>query len=194
MYEHLRGTLVERGPAHAVVDVGGVGFLLSIPLSTFEALPPVGRQVQIFSTLVVREDSHRLYGFATKDERAFFLRLQDVSGVGPAVALGVVSSVSWATFRAAVLAGDATSLRRIRGVGKRLSERIVVELKDKIGRGDETPAAAGPGGEAARDARLALERLGFTSDAAASALASVRADGDDGADAGELVRRALKRL
>ncbi len=194
MYEHLRGTLAESGPAHAVVDVGGVGFVVSIPLSTFEQLPIVGKPAHLFVTLVVREDSQRLYGFATRDERTFFLQLQAVSGVGPAVALGVVSSMSWAAFRSAVLAGDAAQLRRIRGVGKRLSERLVVELKDKIGRPDALPATAGPVDAAARDAQMALERLGFTSDAAALALSGVREEAPAADDAGELVRRALKRL
>jgi len=194
MYEHLRGTLVERGPAHAVIDVSGVGYVVSIPLSTFEQLPPAGKPAQFFVTLVVREDSHRLYGFATRDERTFFLRLQAVSGVGPAVALGIVSSMSWGAFRAAVLAGDAASLRRIRGIGKRLSERLVVELKDKLGASDDVPAAAGPADSAARDAQMALERLGFAPDASSAALSAVRADDPEAHDAGELVRRALKRL
>jgi Holliday junction DNA helicase RuvA len=194
MFEHLRGTLAESGPAHAVVDVGGVGYVVSIPLSTYERLPAVGKTAHLYVSLVVREDSHRLFGFATKDERTFFLRLQDVSGVGPAVALGVVSSMSWTTFRSAVLAGDAAQLRRIRGVGKRLSERLVVELKDKLGAPDAAPATSDPADAAARDAQMALERLGFTPDAASSALAAVRAEETGSADAGELVRRALKRL
>jgi Holliday junction DNA helicase RuvA len=194
MYEHLRGTLAERGPAHAVVDVGGVGYVVSIPLSTFEQLPSVGQPVHVFVALVVREDSQRLYGFATRDERTFFLRLQTVSGVGPAVALGVVSSMSWAAFRTAVLSGDAAQLRRIRGVGKRLSERLVVELKDKLGATEAPAAVSGPVDAATRDAQMALERLGFTPDAAAEALSGVRAADGGVDDAGELVRRALKRL
>jgi len=194
MYEHLRGTLAESGPAHAVVDVAGVGYAVSIPLSTYERLPEVGKSAHLFVTLVVREDSHRLFGFATREERTFFTRLQDVSGVGPAVALGVVSSISWSAFRAAVLAGDAAQLRRVRGVGKRLSERLVVELKDKLGAADASPPGAGPQDAAARDAQMALERLGFTPDSASLALAAVRAEESGAADAGELVRRALKRL
>ncbi len=194
MYEHLRGTLTDRGPSHAVVDVGGVGYLVAVPLSTFEQFPAVGRPVHVYTALVVREDSLRLYGFATKDERTFFLRLQDVSGVGPAVALGIVSSMSWPAFRTAVLAGDAAQLRRIRGVGKRLSERLVVELKDKIGGPDAASASLAAVDVAGRDAQLALERLGFTPDAATTALVDARADAPVDVDAGELVRRALKRL
>lgn len=194
MYEHLRGTIEERTPAHAVVDVGGVGYHVAIPLSTFEKLPPVGKSATLFVVLVVREDSHRLYGFATRDERTFFLGLQSVSGVGPAVALGIVSSMSWSQFRAAVQSGDAAQLRGVRGIGKRLSERLVVELKDKLGAVEAASQSAAPGDAAIRDAELALEQLGFPRDDAVAALAGVRRDDPSAADAGELVRRALKRL
>jgi Holliday junction DNA helicase RuvA len=194
LYEHLRGILEERTPAHAVVDVGGVGYRVAIPLSTYEKLPPVGKPAQLFVVLVVREDSHRLYGFASRDEREFFLGLQTVSGVGPAVALGIVSSMTWAAFRAAVASGDSARLRAIRGIGKRLSERLVVELKDKLGLAGGASAGAAPGDRASHDAQLALEQLGFAPDAAAAALSELRRLEPSVDDAGELVRRALKRL
>jgi Holliday junction DNA helicase RuvA len=164
LYEHLRGILEERSPAHAVVDVDGVGYRVAIPLSTYEKLPPVGMAAQLFVVLVVRDDSHRLYGFASRDEREFFLGLQAVSGVGPAVALGIVSSMTWAAFRSAIASGDAARLRTIRG------------------------------GRASRDAQLALEQLGFAPDAAAAALSELLREEPSVEDAGELVRRALKRL
>lgn len=194
MYEYLRGSLVERSPAHAVLDVGGVGFRLSIPLSSYEKLPVVGSETKLHVTLVVREDSHRLYGFATLDERAFFVGLQTVSGIGPAVALGIVSSMSFASFRAAVASGDAAQLRRIRGVGKRLSERLVVELRDKLGADGSGVIAPGARSAAAHDAQMALEQLGFERAAAADALAEILGASPGLDDAGELVRRALKRL
>jgi len=194
LYEHLRGILEERSPAHAVVDVNGVGYRVAIPLSTFEKLPPVGKSAQLFVVLVVRDDSHRLYGFASRDEREFFLGLQTVSGVGPAVALGIVSSMTWAAFRSAIASGDAARLRTIRGVGKRLSERLVVELKDKIGLAGGASDESAPGSRASRDALLALEQLGFAPDAAAAALSELLREEPSVEDAGELVRRALKRL
>jgi Holliday junction DNA helicase RuvA len=194
LYEHLRGILEERSPAHAVVDVDGVGYRVAIPLSTYEKLPPVGMAAQLFVVLVVRDDSHRLYGFASRDEREFFLGLQAVSGVGPAVALGIVSSMTWAAFRSAIASGDAARLRTIRGVGKRLSERLVVELKDKIGLAGGASDESAPGGRASRDAQLALEQLGFAPDAAAAALSELLREEPSVEDAGELVRRALKRL
>ena len=193
MFEHLRGVLEQKSPARAVVDVGGVGYDVAIPLSTFEKLPAAGSRVQLLVTLVVRDDSHRLFGFATREEREFFTGLQGVSGIGPAVALAIVSSISWAAFRDAVIAGDAAQLRKVRGIGKRLSERLVVELRDKLG-----PASAGAPAEAPtaafRDAQLALEQLGFPRDAAAAALADLRRAEPSIDEAGELVRAALKRL
>ena len=177
-----------------MVDVGGIGFAVAIPLSTFERLPAAGGDVHLHTVLVVREDSQRLYGFATEDERAFFNALQSVSGVGPAVGLGIVSSIPFAAFQAAVLAGDSAQLRRVKGVGKRLSERLVVELKGLVQHmtpGDE-PASSEDA--ATRDALLALEALGFTRTAAAKALRRLREKGEDATDSGDLVRRALQLL
>jgi Holliday junction DNA helicase RuvA len=194
VYEHLRGVLEERSPAHAVVDIGGVGWFVSIPLSTYERLPAAGKPVQLFTVLAVREDSQRIFGFATREERAFFVGLQTVSGVGPAVALGIVSSMSFGAFRAAVAAGDAAQLRKVRGIGRRLSERLVVELKGKLEGSATDDAGALPADAASRDALLALEQLGFARADAESALRAVRTEGEGADDAGELVRRALRRL
>lgn len=192
MYEHVRGRLDAKTPAEAVVDVGGIGFVLSIPLTTYDRLPATGAQVLLFTHLVVREDSHRLFGFASRDERVFFRTLQAVSGVGPAVALQVVSSVSLAEFSDAVAARDAARLRRIRGIGRKLSERLVVELKDALPRISPpgAPAAADP---IDRDALLALEALGFSRASSEAAVAAARAEsGAPPLDAGDLVRRALR--
>lgn len=176
------------------MDVGGVGWDVAIPLSTYDRLPPEGGEVRLFTTLVVREDALRLFGFASEEERTFFLTLQQVSGVGPAVALGIVSSVPLAEFRAAVLAGDSARLRRVRGVGRKLSERLVVELKDAL-RDLQVPGVPISADDAsARDALLALEALGFPRDAAAKAVNDARGDDAAAGDAGDLVRRALRRL
>ena len=133
MYEHLRGRLDTKTPVNAVVDVGGIGFSLSIPLSTFDRLPSTGEGVLLYTDLVVREDAHRLFGFASREERALFRMLLGVSGVGPAVALAIVSDMDLGTFRETIGGGDAARLRRVKGVGKRLSERLVVELRDALG-------------------------------------------------------------
>jgi Holliday junction DNA helicase RuvA len=193
VFHHLHGTLEQKTPAEAVVDVGGVGYRVTIPLSTFERLPAEGEDVRLLTTLIVREDSHRLYGFLRPEERSFFELLQGVSGVGPQVALGIVSSLSLAEFRAAVSSGEPKLLQRVKGVGKRLSERLVVELKDRIGDiGAEAPAGSDTALD--RDAVMALEALGFTRAQAEKAVAQVRASGDATGDAGDVVRHALRLL
>lgn len=194
MYEHLRGRLERKTPAEAVIEIAGVGYLVSIPLSTYERLPAEGTEARLFVELVVREDAHRLFGFATRDERAFFRVLQSVSGVGPALALQVVSSSTYAEFRDAVLGADAARLRRIRGIGKKLSERLVVELRDSMEAAGPGATGARTGDPIARDAALALEALGFPRAAAEQALADCGAESPPPRDAGELVRRALRRL
>ncbi len=194
MYHHLRGRLERKSPAEVVLDVGGIGYLLAIPLSTYERLPAEGETVRLLTTFVVREDAHRLYGFATADERAFFALLQTVTGVGPQVALGIVSALPVREFRAAVAAADPTRLRRVKGIGKRLSERLVVELRDRIDvLGASDPVDAEDAAE--RDAVLALQALGFGPDEARAAVEAARREGDASAgNAGDLVRRALRRL
>lgn len=196
MYEFIRGRLDRKSPAEAVVDAGGVGWILSIPLTTYESLPREGAEVRLFSELVIREDSHRLFGFATREERTFFRTLQGVSGVGPAVALQVVSAAPFAEFRAAVLSGDAARLRKIRGIGRKLSERLVVELRDAMEAlpGPVQGSALPSGDRLAQDALLALEALGFPKAAAEQALGEARRETPPATDAGDLVRRALRHL
>ena len=193
MIHHLRGTLVKKAPAEAVVEVGGVGYAVTIPLGTYEGLPAEGDEAFLLTTFVVREDSHRLYGFGTDAERAFFDVLRGVSGVGPQVALAIVSSMTLTEFRGAVSGNDAARLRRVKGVGKRLSERLVVELKDRLG-DVAADAPAGSADASDRDAILALEALGFTIAQAEKAVAKVRSDTPDLADPGDLVRAALRHL
>jgi Holliday junction DNA helicase RuvA len=193
LYNHLRGTLFTKTPAEAVVEVGGVGYLLTIPLSTYEHLPAEGAEVLLLTTFVVREDAQRLYGFVSEAERAFFNVLRGVSGVGPQVALAIVSSMTLMEFRALVSAGNAALLRRVKGVGKRLSERLVVELKDRLGDvGGDAPLGSADAND--RDAVLALEALGFTLAQAEKAVANVRAETPEISDPGDVVRKALRLL
>lgn len=193
MYEHVRGRLERKSPSEAVVDAAGVGWRVLIPLTTYERLPAPGTEVRLYTELVVREDSQRLYGFATESERSFFLALQTVSGVGPALALSVVSSIGAAEFRGAVEAGDAARLRKVRGIGRKLADRLVLELRDRAA--DLLPAGDDAGGDrVTRDALLALEALGFPRDDAAQALRDCREEDGPARDPGELVRRALRKL
>jgi Holliday junction DNA helicase RuvA len=134
MISFLRGTVVEVLPMRLIIEVGGTGYDLHIPLSTYDKLPAPGQTVKVLTHLQVREDAHVLYGFATAEERDLFLLLvNNVSGVGPKLALAVLNGTTPVQFRGLVVAGDVASLSKIKGVGKKTAERIVVELRDKVG-------------------------------------------------------------
>ncbi len=133
MITFLHGRLVEALPSLIVVEVNGVGYEVHVPLSTFDRLPSTGSEVQILTHFAVREDAHILYGFLTVTERDLFrLLINTVSGIGPRIALSILSSLSVSAFRSAVAAGDFKALSAVNGVGKKTAERIVVELKDKL--------------------------------------------------------------
>ena len=134
MITFLHGKLVEALPTQVTVDVNGVGYEVLIPLSSYDRLPLAGQEVTLLTHLAVREDAHVLYGFMTTAERELFrLLIETVSGIGPKIALNILSGMNVTAFRGAVAEGDVKSLSQISGVGKKTAERIVVELKDKIG-------------------------------------------------------------
>jgi Holliday junction DNA helicase RuvA len=195
VYEHLRGRLVSRRPDRAVVEAGGVGYLVHIPLSTYERLPARdGAEVLVLVHEVIREDRHDLYGFASEQERDYFRLLLAVDGVGPATALGVLASLPFESFRASVLAGDAAALTRVKGVGKKIAGRVLVELAEPLRRlGPVTAPSTGAASGAAADAALALAALGFDrADADRRAAEAAKALGE-GAGSGEIVREVLRR-
>lgn len=198
MITFLEGTLVEALPTHVVVGVNGVGYHVAIPLSSYDKLPPVGQPIRILTHLQVREDAHVLYGFMSPAERDLFrLLVANVSGIGPKTALDVLSGTTVANFKAAVVAGDAGLLARTKGIGKKTAERIIVELKDKVGIAaawEAASAAHAPTPEEAQvnDAVLALISLGYKQ---VDAHKAVKQAWDRGArDVEELVRQALKGL
>ncbi len=134
MITFLQGNLSESLPTQVVVDVGGVGYQVVIPLSSYDRLPTVGAPIKILTHLQVREDAHILYGFMSVPERDLFrLLVNNVSGIGPKMALAVLSGMSVATFKNAVVTNDIASLSKISGVGKKTAERVVLELRDKLG-------------------------------------------------------------
>jgi Holliday junction DNA helicase RuvA len=162
---HLRGRLVAKHPPQLVVDVGGVGYEVEAPMSTFYGLPATGAEVQLHTHLVVREDAHVLYGFGTERERSLFRELIKVSGVGPRIALAILSGVSVDEFQRCVDGHDVAALVRVPGIGRKTAERLVIELRDRLGGlpGPSTgagAAAAGPGGAQA-EAFAALVALGY---------------------------------
>src|SRR3954471_2403207 len=167
MITFLDGKLVGALPTQAIVDVSGIGYELSIPLSSYDKLPAVGQPVRILTHLHVREDAHILYGFMSAPERDLFrLLVNNVSGIGPKLALAVLSGMSVNNFKAAVVNSDVTSLSKISGLGKKTAERIVLELKDKLGvaaawEASSAAHAPTPEQDRANEAVLALIALGY---------------------------------
>jgi Holliday junction DNA helicase RuvA len=200
MISFLEGVLQEALPTQIVVNVHGVGYHVMIPLSSFERLSNPGSRIKILTHLVVREDSHVLYGFGTPGERDLFrLLTQHVSGVGPKLALAILSGMSVDMFKASVVSGDIAAISRVSGVGKKTAERVVLELKDKLGVAAEweaTSAAHAPSerDQAIHDAALALISLGYKQLEAHKAIKQCLADVSTTPAADELVKRALKVL
>ena len=166
MIVFLDGVLAEKEPTRVVVDVGGVGYEAAIPLSSYDRLPAAGQRVRILTVPVVREDAHLLFGFMTAEERELFLLLTSVNGIGPKLGLAVLSGLSVRDLKAAIAAGDVKRLSGISGIGKKTAERLVLEMRDKLGKGDLAEAltadrAAGPADAKLRDAYLALVSLGY---------------------------------
>ena len=189
MIASLRGVLQELGTDHAVVDVHGVGFLVMAPRPVLRELGAVGTTVALMTSLQVREDALTLYGFADAEQRRLFETLIGVSGVGPKVALALLSSLDAAALRTAIATGDLARLARVPGIGKKTAERLVLELRGKL---DPASPSVAPSATAALDAELAglLVSLGFSQAEAAMAVASLPADAPTELD--ERLRRTLR--
>ncbi len=199
MIAFLHGTLVDALPTQVTVDVRGVGYEVLIPLSSFSRLPAPGQEVRLLTHLAVREDAHVLYGFMTAAERDLFrLLITTVSGIGPKLALNVLSGMNPTMFRGAVANGDVKALSQISGVGKKTAERIVVELRDRIGAAGAWEAssaqrALAPEEQKANDAALALVALGFKQPDALEAVRTAQQHLGPQATVEDLVRVCLKR-
>jgi Holliday junction DNA helicase RuvA len=199
MISFLRGKLMEALPTRVTVETQGVGYEVLIPVSSYDKLPAVGQEVKVLTHLVVREDAHTLYGFMSVAERELFrLLIGTVSGIGPKIALNILSGINVTAFRGAVANGDVKSLSQISGVGRKTAERIVVELKDKMGESAGWEAlsaqrALTPEDQKVNDAVLALMALGFKQIEAHEA--ARKAQGALGAEATveDLIRACLKK-
>lgn len=197
MIASLRGTLLVKSPTELLIDVNGVGYGVSIPLSTFEKIGDVNSTVRLFTYLHVREDVLQLYGFATEEERQLFKLLISVSGIGPKLAQSILSGVSPADLTSYISEGNALALTRIPGIGKKTAERIIVELREKIGRVDvpsSLPPASSPTQTSVRtEALLALASLGFNRVVAEKALrAAIQATNGREVTVEVLIKEALK--
>jgi Holliday junction DNA helicase RuvA len=189
MIGRIHGKLLERRPPQIVVDVQGVGYELDVPMSTFYQLPATGAEVSLYTHLVVREDAHQLYGFATETERRAFRQLLRISGVGARTALSVLSGLSVADLREAVSTQDSGRLTKIPGIGKKTAERLLLELRDKLDATLAAPAAAKGDGQAG-DVANALLALGYNEREASWAVKQLPAD----LAVAEGIRQALRLL
>ena len=197
MIAYVRGVLTEKDPTRVVVEAAGVGYEVLIPLSTFDRLPKAGGEVKLLTFHCVREDDEILFGFATPAEKELFVKLTAVSGVGPKIALSILSGGSVGELALAIASGNAKRISSIKGVGKKTAEKICLELQDKVNAIEALSAAqrAGAGKEAAapvlRDAILALSALGFSEEAANKMVGDVVAKHPEAKDTETLVRLAL---
>lgn len=186
MIAFLDGEVVDKGAARVVIAVDGVGYELAVPSSVLTALPAAGETARVHTRMVVREDAITLFGFATTDERELFDRLIGVTGVGPKVALAFLSALKPDAIRRAVVSGDAAALTVVPGVGKKVAQRVVLDLRDALG-GEAELTVEGP----LADVRDALVALGLTPVEASEAMRELDADGKP---ADELLREALQRV
>jgi Holliday junction DNA helicase RuvA len=197
MIAYLHGKLAETTPTHVVVDCQGVGYSVFIPLSSYDKLPPRGGEVKLltYHHVVAHEGTQQLFGFVTPDEREMFLLLISISGIGPKLAINILSSTSISALRSAIASGDTKTLSALRGIGKKTAERLVVELKDKVGGAaafETKGRAATPEEQKLVDAVLALVSLGYKQvDAHKAVLAAAKESGGT-ASVEELVRAALR--
>jgi Holliday junction DNA helicase RuvA len=191
----VRGRLVRKEPQEAVVDVGGVGYRVAIPLSTFYRLGDVGDEVTLLTHTHVREDTLALFGFLTSGEQALFERLIAVSGVGPRLALSILSGIEAPDLVSALRTSDVARLTRIPGVGKKTAERLVLELKDKVQKlsGAEEPAPAGPAAATKEDLASALVHLGYSRPEAERGVDRALKEDPEGRFE-DLLRRTLRAL
>ncbi len=200
MITFLEGVLLEALPTQIVVDVRGIGYEVQIPLSSFDKLPRPGGALRILTHLVVREDAHLLFGFMTSDERDLFrLLVQHVSGIGPRTALAILSGTTVPAFKGHVISGDVQTLSKIKGVGRKTAERIIVDLKDRIGVAGAWEAASAKHALSAddmkvNDAVLALISLGYKQVEAHKMVRGVVEKRGASAGVEDLVREALKQV
>lgn len=201
MYAFIEGIVEHKSSGELVINAGGVGYLLLCSQSTLSAAPPRGEFTRIYTHLSVREDAMELFGFTSQEEKAMFLRLTSISGIGPRTALGVLAAMPLPDLTLAILTGDAATLCRAPGIGKKTAQRITLELKDKLSAEDlpvGTQSVSLPGSSGADsavgEAILALQSLGYTQSEAARAVSAAHQDAGDGAGADDLVRLALRGM
>ncbi len=197
MIGQLTGKIIHKSPTETIIDVGGVGYQIHVPVTTFDRLPEVGQTTTLFTYLHVREDALQLYGFSTKQDKEIFRKLITISGVGPKLAQTVLSGLSYDELIRAIQQGNIAQLNKIAGVGRKTAERLIVELRDKL---DEIHLAEEQPGIKTLDsiqteALLALTTLGYSRNASENALRNVLAERTgDTISIEDLIKAALRKL
>ncbi len=199
MITHIRGILVSKEPVLATIDIGGLGYSVNIPLSTFEKLPEKNSTVTLYTHFHVREDEMSLFGFHTEEERQMFRLLIGISGIGPKVALGILSGTGIRQLRSSVLEGDVERLTTIKGIGKKTAQRLIVELRDKFGAPEDGDEWLRGGDEVELDRNVvaavsALETLGYSRKQAFEAAKRAAKSLGSNAEPEELIRDALSNI
>jgi len=192
MIGRVSGRLLTKQPPQITVDVNGIGYEIDVPMSTLYQLPATGAEVTLYTQLIVREDAHLLYGFATEDERRLFRDLLRVTGIGPKIGLALLSGIDVETFMRCVEAEDTAALTRIPGIGRKTAERLLIEMRDRISAlGQLSPAGSkfASGGGARAEAFSALVALGYRP---VEVTRLLQGGEQDGASTEELIRRALQ--
>lgn len=194
MIGRLRGTLVAKHPPALLLEVGGVGYEIEAPMSTFYELPEVGKEITLHTHLAIKEDAHSLYGFAKESERSLFRALIKVSGVGAKTALAVLSGISVDDFARVIQRADLASLQRVPGIGKKTAERLLIEMKDKVAGNDLGSASLGGvrsavANDPVAEASVALQSLGYKPQEVSKLVQAVAETGDS---AENIIRKALK--
>ena len=196
MIEYIKGILVEATPLKTVLELNGIGYKILIPLSNYAKLPSLGKQVCLFISSVIREDSHRYFGFLTVEERDLFETLIEISGVGPKTALALLGHLEPTDLQIAISTSDFTSICKVPGIGKKTAERLVVELRDKVQKNSSlfTPSSSKTEPTLAGDALRALINLGYQPLQAQKAVKSVMDVNTQETDLGRLITSALRKL
>ncbi len=193
MFEYITGMLADATPQKAIVEAGGIGYCLFISLATYEKLPKSGNQVKIYTSVVIREDSHKIFGFLHRDERDFFETLCEISGIGPRLAIAILGHMTIQDLHIAVDHHNAKAISKIPGIGKKMAERLILELGDKFGKANKENISLSPTGASSSvgDAIRALINLGYNPLDAQNAVKAVSPPGDE-IPLPELISLALK--
>lgn len=199
MYDHIRGILSDVSPAKAVIDVHGIGYLLFIPINIYATISSQkGKEVTLFTTFVVREDSHRLFGFLQKQDRDVFEKLSEISGIGPKTALGIIGHLSLEELDLAIYEQDVITLSKVPGIGKKTAERLIIEMKDKLSSlkllSEEKGSPTLESSALIKDAVSALMNLGYPQAVAHQTVKKILKTTDTSIHLSDLLSLSLKLL